>query len=171
MLLSGFFIAVAAQVESRIDSAIHLVGGRVLANAAVSARHDGHFAFIGFRLGAGYAHNVLRDVDNASENVPARRQFARFEQVAREHREDDDRDERQDHGERAKWEQLFFAVPSWVVDEGLQIHERLSSRNAHQEANDVRGDAAISIAVVLEVNDDQQLREQDDVDQIRAQIP
>ena len=168
--LAGLFVRIAAQVQSWIDTPVHFVGGRILAHV-VQTRHDGHFAVVRLDFVAGHSDHVLRYVDDASQNVPAGRQFAGLEQVARQHRERNDRNEGQDHGQRAEWEQLLRPVPSGVVDERRQVHQRLATRHPGNESDDVRRHAAVRVAVVLEVDDDEQLREQDDVDQVGAQVP
>lgn len=66
---------------------------------------------------------------------------------------------------------MFRSVPSWVVDERLEVHQRFTAGDASQETDDVRRYATVRVAIRFEMDDHQQLREEDDVHQIGAEIP
>ena len=105
--------------------------------------------------------DVLRNVDDAPEDIVARGEPAAEEDDLRAVRHPDEGDEGHQHGHGAKGEglRLGLHVVARVVDEGGQAHYRLAAAHAHEEGDYVRGEAAVGVAVRLEVHDHQQLRE------------
>ena len=160
------FVRVAAQTKGRIDTTVHLIRGGIFADLG-QAGHDGHFTLLRLL----HPNHIFGDVDHATQHVPAGRKFARFEDVLRQQGKGHDRNQRQDHGQRAEWKQLLFAVPAREVDERFQADQRLPTGYTEDEADDVGGYASVRVAVLFEVHHHQQLREQNDVDQIRTQVP
>ena len=57
-----------------------------------------------------------------------------------------------------------------VVEERREADERLAGGEAHSEAEQVAGERAVRVGA-LEVDDGDELREEDDVDEVRAQEP
>ena len=60
---------------------------------------------------------------------------------------------------------------TWVEYERRNFHHLFSPRQPHQKTDNVPGQGAVGIAVVLEVNHHAQLREQDAVHQVRREAP
>lgn len=87
-----------------------------------------------------------------------------------------DKDERNQadqhsHGAEGKQLRVGLLIIARIVYESRQPQDGLSARQPNEERNYVGRQAAIGVAVLLEVHHHQQLREENNVDQVRAHGP
>lgn len=88
-------------------------------------------------------------------------------------RNTDEGGKRHQHSHRPEGKHLtgVLIVVVRIMDERIQPQLRFATGDADQERHDVRWERPVRVAVMLEVNDHQELREQDAVNEIGAHGP
>lgn len=117
--------------------------------------------------------DVLRYIHDTPEDVVPRRQPAGEEGHLRAVGHADQRYQGQQHRHRSEGEPLgvrLLVVPR-IVDQRGQAHHGLAAADPDHEGDYVRGQTAVRVAVLFEVDHHQELREEDHVDQVRAHRP
>ena len=115
---------------------------------------------------------LVRDVDDAHEDVVAAGDDAGLEDVLERKRHGDNGQQRHEHAEALEGEQLqllVLVVPG-VLDQRVQVHGWLTASQAEEQTHDVPGQRSVRVGV-LRVDDADKLREDDDVDEVGAEEP
>ena len=112
------------------------------------------------------------DVDDAHENVVASRDDAGLEEILEGEGDAYDGAEGQEHGEGLEGEQLelvLLHVPG-VLDDGVQVHWWFPAAQPEEQPHYVASQRPVGVGV-LRVDDADELREYDDVDEVGTQEP
>ena len=120
----------------------------------------------------GKDHVLVRNVHHAHEDIEPPRQNTRLEQPDAEVRGGYQGYTRDYHREGFEWKSLAvrLLVVSWVFDHGWDFQILISTGHTEEQPEDIASERAVGVGL-LQVKNGGQLREEDHVDQVSAQVP